>query len=129
VEGPGNPRCSEQNNQQTGQPVQAPSVNSSSLDDMFKVATIVQQITTELNRAVSEEDKRAVIIKITLNVIKKMVTRAHRPLKSIAFNANGIGRQDYDISKQLQEQCRDVALLSGTHLKPHERFYILNYQV
>jgi hypothetical protein len=43
------------------------------------------------------------------------------------FNANGIGRQRYELSKQLQEQHIDVALLSQTHLKPHERFFIPNY--
>jgi exonuclease III len=58
-----------------------------------------------------------------------MATRVHRPLKVVAFNANGIGRQRYELSKQLQEQRIDVALLSETHLKPHERFYIPNYQV
>jgi hypothetical protein len=58
-----------------------------------------------------------------------MATRVHRPLKVVAFNANGIVRQRYELSKQLQEQRIYVALLSETHLKPHERFYIPNYQV
>jgi exonuclease III len=58
-----------------------------------------------------------------------MATRVHRPLKVVVFNANGIGRQPYELSKQLQEQRIDVALLSETRLKPHERFYIPNYQV
>jgi hypothetical protein len=58
-----------------------------------------------------------------------MATRIHRPLNVVAFNANGIGRQRYEVSKQLQEQRIDVALISDTHLKPHERFYIPNYQV
>jgi exonuclease III len=57
-----------------------------------------------------------------------MATRVHRPLKVVAFNANGIGRQRYELSKQLQEQRVDVALLSETS-KLHERFYIPNYQV
>ena len=56
-----------------------------------------------------------------------MATRVHRPLKVIAFNAHGISRQHHDFSKQLQDQKIDVALLSETHLKPHERFYIPNY--
>jgi hypothetical protein len=51
-----------------------------------------------------------------------MATRIHRPLKVIAFNANGIGRQRYELSKQLQDLHVDVTLFSGTHLKPHERF-------
>jgi exonuclease III len=58
-----------------------------------------------------------------------MATRVHRPLKVVAFNANGIGRHCYELSKLLQDQRIDVALFSETHLKPHERFYILNYQV
>jgi hypothetical protein len=53
-----------------------------------------------------------------------MATRVHRPLKVIAFNANGIGRQRYELSKQLQGLHVDVALFSETHLKPHERFFL-----
>jgi exonuclease III len=51
-----------------------------------------------------------------------MNTRVHRPLKIVAFNANGITQQRYEFSKQLQTRRIDVALLSETHLKPHERF-------
>jgi hypothetical protein len=36
-------------------------------------------------------------------------------LNVVAFNANGIGRQRYEVSKQLQEQRIDVALISDTH--------------
>jgi hypothetical protein len=36
-------------------------------------------------------------------------------------------RQRCELSKQLQKQHIDVALLSETHLKPHERFFIPNY--
>jgi hypothetical protein len=53
-----------------------------------------------------------------------MVAKIHRPLKIIAFNANGIWRHSYDLSKQLQDLQLDVAL---KHLKPHEWFYIPNY--
>jgi hypothetical protein len=56
-----------------------------------------------------------------------MAARVHRPLKVVAFNANGIGRQRYELSKQMQEQL--CYLFSETHLTPHERFYIQNYQV
>jgi exonuclease III len=56
-----------------------------------------------------------------------MTTRVHRPLKVLAFNANGIGRKRYELNKQLQELHIDVALLSETHLKLHERFFIPNY--
>jgi hypothetical protein len=56
-----------------------------------------------------------------------MATRVHRPLKVLALSANGIGRQRCELSKQLQKLHIDVALLSETHLKPHERFFIPNY--
>jgi hypothetical protein len=32
-----------------------------------------------------------------------MATRIYRPLKVIAFDASGIGRQGYELSKQLQD--------------------------
>jgi hypothetical protein len=53
----------------------------------------------------------------------------YRPLKVIAFNANSIGRQRYELSKQLQDLHVDVALFSKTHLKLHERFFLPNYHV
>jgi exonuclease III len=56
-----------------------------------------------------------------------MANRVHRPLKVLAFNANGIPKQRSDLSKQLQDLHIDVAFFSETHLKPHERFYIPNY--
>jgi hypothetical protein len=55
-----------------------------------------------------------------------MAARIHMPLKILAFNANGIWRERYENSKQLQDLHTDVALLSETNLKPHERFYIPN---
>jgi hypothetical protein len=54
----------------SGQSVRANDVNSSSLNNMFKVAAIVQQIMTELNGAVTEEQKIVVITRIVLNVMK-----------------------------------------------------------
>jgi hypothetical protein len=51
------------------------------------------------------------------------------PLKVIAFNANGILRQRCEFSKQLQHLHIDVALLSETYLKPHERFFTHNYHL
>jgi hypothetical protein len=42
---------------QQGLPGQEPGTNGKSLDTIFRVATVVQQIMTELNDAVSEEDK------------------------------------------------------------------------
>jgi len=52
-----------------------------------------------------------------------MATRVHRPHKVIAVNANGIGKQHLELSKQLQDHSIDVALLLETHLKSHERFF------
>jgi hypothetical protein len=46
-----------------------------------------------------------------------MATRVHRPLKVIAFNTNGMWRQRYELSKQLQDLHTDVSLLSEIHLK------------
>jgi hypothetical protein len=68
---------------------------------------------TELSEALSEQDKIMVTTKIVLNVMQKMSYRFHRPLKVITFNANGILRQCYELSKQLQNLQIDVALLSG----------------
>lgn len=51
----------------SGQSVQAKSVTNSSLNDMFKVADIVQQIVTELNGAVTEEHNIVAITRIVLN--------------------------------------------------------------
>jgi hypothetical protein len=48
-----------------------------------------------------------------------MAARVHRLLKVIAFNANDIWRQRYELSKQLQDSHIDVALLSEAHLIPH----------
>jgi exonuclease III len=56
-----------------------------------------------------------------------MATRFNRPLKVIAFHANGIGRQRYELSKQLQDLQVDVALFQETHLKIYERNFIPNY--
>jgi hypothetical protein len=59
-----------------------------------------------------------------------MAARIHRPLRVIAFNGNGIWRRRYDLGKQLQDLRVhiEVALLSETHLKFRERFFIPNYQ-
>jgi hypothetical protein len=55
-----------------------------------------------------------------------MAARVQRPPKVVAFSANGITRQRYERSKQLQELHIDVTLLSETHLKFHERVFIPN---
>jgi hypothetical protein len=59
-----------QSHTQQGQTVQAPNVYSSPLDGMFKVATIVQQM-TELNGAVSEEEKIVAVTEIVLNLMRR----------------------------------------------------------
>jgi hypothetical protein len=46
-------------------------VLSSTSNDMLKVATVVQQIITEGNEAVSEEHKIMIITKMVLNLIKQ----------------------------------------------------------
>jgi hypothetical protein len=56
-----------------------------------------------------------------------MTARFHRPLKLIAFNANDIWRQNYELNKQLKGLNIDVALLSEIDLKPHERFFVPNF--
>jgi hypothetical protein len=56
-----------------------------------------------------------------------MASRIHWPLKVIAFNENGIEGQRHELNKQLQDLHIDVPLFSETHLKPHERFHISNY--
>jgi hypothetical protein len=58
-----------------------------------------------------------------------MPATVHRPLKIIAVNANNIGNQAYKVRKQLKVIKIDVTLFSETHLKPHIRFYILNYNL
>jgi hypothetical protein len=47
----------------------------------------------------------------------------------MAFDANFIRKQRLALSRQLQDLCVDVALLSQTHLKPHERVFFYNYSV
>jgi predicted type IV restriction endonuclease len=94
---------------------------------MSQAATVVHQIMTKLSEAVSEKDKLIVITKMHLTYWNKIAARIHKLLKIIAFNANGIWRRRYRPSKQLQDLHRDVALLSETHLKHHERFIIPNY--
>jgi hypothetical protein len=42
-----------------GMSVRAPGTNGTSVDTMFRVAAVVQQIVTELNDAASEEEKNS----------------------------------------------------------------------
>jgi hypothetical protein len=57
--------------QQTGQSVGAPYVNSLPLDNNMLRIVIVQQFMTEFNGAVSEEKKIVAITKIILNLMKQ----------------------------------------------------------
>jgi hypothetical protein len=54
-----------------------------------------------------------------------MAARVNRPLKVVAFHANGVARQRYELSMELQELHTDVALLSNIHLKHHERSFFI----
>jgi hypothetical protein len=53
-----------------GQSVPATNVNSSPLDNMLRLVTVVQQITTQFNGAWSDEEKVVAITKIVLNLLK-----------------------------------------------------------
>jgi hypothetical protein len=64
-----------------GQSVTATNVNSQPLDNMLRVVTVVQQIMTELNSPVSEEDK---IVAITKTHTKSFETKW--PLESIGHS-------------------------------------------
>jgi hypothetical protein len=57
--------------QESGQPAQALNVNSASLNNMFRVVTAVKQIMTELNEAVSEEDKIVAITRTVINLMEQ----------------------------------------------------------
>jgi hypothetical protein len=57
--------------QNAGQSVRDRTVNSQPLDSMLRVVNVVQQIMTEFNGAVSEEDKIRAIKKIVLNFISQ----------------------------------------------------------
>jgi hypothetical protein len=58
-----------------------------------------------------------------------MAATVHRPLKVVAFNDNDIGRQAYELRKQMKDLKIYVTLFMETHLKPYMRFYIPNYQI
>jgi hypothetical protein len=66
---------------------------------------------------------------MVLKLLQQNGSRINRPLRVIAFNTNGIWRQRYECSKQLQDLHIhvDMALLSETHPKNHERFFFPNY--
>jgi hypothetical protein len=57
--------------QKADQSVRAPTVSSQTLDNILRVVTVVQQIMTEINGAVSEEEKILTITNIVLNLMKQ----------------------------------------------------------
>jgi hypothetical protein len=63
----------------------------------------------------------------TIKEPRRQVTCLHRPRKVRASNANGVGKQLFEVSKQLQGRHIDVVLPSETNLKPHEIYFIPNY--
>jgi hypothetical protein len=66
------PPPSKHNQQIPSQSLQAPNANSSSLNDMFKVvATILQQIMTELSGSESEEDRIVAMTNIVFKLMKQ----------------------------------------------------------
>jgi hypothetical protein len=50
-------------------------------------------------------------------------------MKVVSSNGNGIGRQAYELGEHMQDLKIDVALFTETHLKPHMRFYLPNYDI
>jgi hypothetical protein len=67
----------QQEQQATGQSVGAPNVNSLPLDNnMLRIVTIVHQLMTEFNGAVSEEGKIVAITKIVSH-LKKLLNIGH----------------------------------------------------
>jgi hypothetical protein len=86
--------------QRTGLSVQAPSSNINDVKTLH-LASELQQIDTELSETVSGKDKIMVITKMVLN--ETMAATVHRPLKVVAFNADGIWRWHCELSKQLED--------------------------
>jgi hypothetical protein len=81
---------------ETDESLQAPAVISLPLN-MFKVTSVVQQNHGHYKTCLIHHET-------------KFITRINRPLKVIAFNVNGIGRQCYELRKELQDLHIDVAL-------------------
>jgi hypothetical protein len=71
----------------------------------------------EVKDAVSAEAKILIITKLYNTSWRKMAKTVHMPFKVIAFDANGIKCQRYELSKQLQDLHIDVAVFSETCLE------------
>jgi hypothetical protein len=63
--------CTPSPQQPAGHSVRAQNVNSEPLDNMLRVVTVLQQIMTEFNGAVSKEDKKVAITKIVLDLMEQ----------------------------------------------------------
>jgi hypothetical protein len=81
------------------------------------------RLMAEQNGAESEEDRIMAITKIVSNAWSKTAARVHMHHRVVAYNPNGIARQRYGLSKQLQDLHVDAVLLSETHLKPNEGLF------
>jgi hypothetical protein len=88
------PAATKANVQKAGQSVHAPTVNNDPLE-MFRAFSVVERIMADLKGA-EYEDKFLSVAKIVFKLMKQN-GRVHRPLKVIAFNANGILRQRYEL--------------------------------
>jgi hypothetical protein len=73
---------------------------------------MVQQIMSGLSGVAIEEEKISVITKAVLVYWNVMVVTVHRHLIAEAFNANGTGRQVYELRKQMQDLKIYVSLFS-----------------
>jgi hypothetical protein len=80
---------------------------------------MVQQITTELSGAATENEKVAVITKGVFRLLHSNANNSSQTSENLAFNANVTGMQACEVRKQLQDLKTDMALLSETYLKPH----------
>jgi hypothetical protein len=58
-----------------------------------------------------------------------MAARFHRPLKVIAYNARGIWKQRYELSKQHEHLHIEFTLLSEIYFKTHVKAFVPNYHL
>jgi len=101
--------------------------NSRKQDGTKPSTAVRKHLEDDLDQAETKLGESPRIVAITKIVIKRtnsLVTRVQRP-----FDANGIGKQRFELSEQLQDRSINVAFLSESHLKPHERLPIPNYHV
>jgi hypothetical protein len=71
---------------------------------------------TKFKGAVLEETEIMATTKIAFNLMEQNGHQNYMLHKIMAFNANDIARQRYEISIQLQDLHVDVALFSETYL-------------